>query len=188
MVYWQLTQRKQKYSVLTLPGAECWMTEVIYVKLTHIVTTWHFLQAFPSLTSFSFHSHQEDSISFHSPCMLLKIRVDEVQHLTASTWQEDILTRQVRICIWFGYQGFTEENTGLFQTCFNTLKRWGFLKSVILLIQRCLALKCLIFNCREKKKSLQSFRFRSIQHILKKITENNQHRSAVASNASILFF
>lgn len=178
VVYWQLTQRKQKYSVLTLPGAEWWMTEVtsnrnnsintlkIYVKLMHVVTTWHFLQAFPSLISFSFHSNQEDSISFYSPCMLLKTWLDQARHLTARTWQADILTSRVRICICFRYQGFMEENSGLFQTFCNTLKRWGFLKSVILLIRRCLALKYQIFNC--SKKSLQSFRLRSIQHILKK--------------------
>lgn len=92
---------------------------------------WHFFQAFPSLASFSFHSNQEESISFHSPSMLLKTQVDQLWHLTVSRWQADILSSWVKICVCFCWQGFTDKVSDLFQICFNTPERWGFLKSVI---------------------------------------------------------
>lgn len=154
----------------------------IYMKPMHIVTRWHFLQAFPSPTSFSFHSNQEDSIYFHSPSMLLKTRVDQLRHLTASTWQADILSSWVW-CVfvlvsrvsWIKFQTF-------FRLVFTCQKDEGS-SSQLPAYSKMLSIK--IFNC--SKQITAKLRLRSMLQISQKTTENYQHRSAIGPNACILF-
>lgn len=71
-----------------------------------------------------------------------------------------------------------------FQTCFNTPERGGFLKSVIMFIQRDLPLKYLLFNC--SKQITAKLRLRSMQRILKKELKTIHHRSAIGPNACVL--
>lgn len=129
----------------------------------HIVTRWHFLQAFPSPTSFSFHSNQEDSICFHSPSMLLKTWVDQLWHLTASTWQADILSSRVW-CVfvlvssvsWIKFQTF-------FRLVFTHQKDEGS-SSQLPAYSKMLSIK--IFNC--SKQITAKLRLRSMLQVLKK--------------------